>query len=395
MALSACPASLMASWRAYSGLLLAFWLDVAWAVAPTQEVSNVHFEDTNGDGGWLSGTITWDPPEDLTGIHHYAVVIFNSMSDISPKLPATPGDLKGAWYLSFMGNVHKALVGTSSLSIHALIGDGFPRRGSTEVQPHDRRRYVWSNQHPGDRYIAVVCVSEDAEHGPAKSIPIYDLSTQLPHDHLDSVSFTDTNADLGVLSGTISWSPSGKFDFTLTKYYSVYLADDEVGTSEEKVSDVDVPTLNFTLSGHSRNKRDFIRIRGANTNGVSAWAKTMRLFDLGPSVPNEGVSGLAFTDLDTMQGLVAGHITWTPPDDEAPISSYRIFLSDQPGNGGHVMPQSGYSVPVGTNSFALPFYPLQNAPETGKADYIQVYTVNDKGMQALPTELAIVDLAHV
>jgi len=387
MVLGACPPTHRVWEFQHARLLLALWLGIAQAVPPTRQVSNVQFQDGNSDGGWISGTIRWDPPTNVSGISTYGVVIFNSMEDLTPSLPALPGDFDGAWYLCDLGNTPHAPVGTNDLTITTLSGEAanFPRRGSVAVQPQIRRRYAWGHYKPPDRYIAVACMNSQKEAGPPVVIPIYDKSSLKPIEHLNDISFTDTNSALGVLDGTISWPPGIEGDFTLTKSYSVYLANDDAGTDEVKIGDSNVPTFELTLSGHSRGQRDFIRIRAANDNGVSAWSKSVRLFDVGPSVPSEGVTGLAFTSPEYTEGQVTGTVSWTPPDDEAPISSYRIFLSDQQGVGGTLVPADGYVVPVGTNRFVLPLYTVRNSP-----DYVQVYSENDKGMQQLPAELAVV-----
>jgi hypothetical protein len=91
-------------------------------------------------------------------------------------------------------------------------------------------------------------------------------------------------------------------------------------------------------------------------------------------------------DMDYRQGHVSGTVTWTPPDDEAPISGYRIFLSNQQGAAGDHVPTNGYQVSVGTNQFEIPAYVIRSSQ-----DYLQVYSENDKGMQDVPTELAIMD----
>lgn len=367
---------------------LTLLLDLVWADAPTQQVSNVRFVDSNSDGGWISGSVTWDPPADTTGIKNYAVMIFNNMSNINPVIPALPGDFHGAWYLCDLGGSPHAPVGTNDLTISTFFKEklNFPRRGSVEVQPQSRRRYVWGQFHPPDRWIAVACMNDQREAGPRVVIPLYDTTPHLPIKHLDNVSFVDTNGVLGLLDGKISWMPGMEGDFTLTRYYSVHLADDEAGTNEVKVGESVIPEFELMLSSQARGTRDFLRIRGHNDNGMSTWSKSVRIFDAGPSVPTEGVSALAFTDTDRSQGKVSGTITWTAPDDEAPISSYKIFLSSQQEPGGDALPPGGYEVPVGFNQFQLPTHTMRTNPE-----YVQVYAVNDKGMQAFPAVLPIDD----
>lgn len=387
------PSTRMGCHARHACLVSALCLGIANAVAPTQQVSNIRFEDTNNDAGWISGTILWDPPADTAGIHNYGVLIFNQMDDITP-VPALPGDFQGAWFLCDLGNTPHAPVGVNNLTISTLSAEqaNFPRRGSAPVQPQNRRRYVWGHFHPiargmgPDRYIAVACMNEQKEAGPTVVIPLYDKSSLLPVQHLDTITFTDTNAVLGVLDGRISWAPGIQGDFSMTTYYALLLANDDVGTDELTIGATNVPTFELNVSGLSRGARDFILIRGVNPNGVSSWTHSIRLFDSGPSAPSEGVTAVAFEDTDYRQGYVAGKVTWTPPNDEAPISSYRIFLSDQQGVGGVRVPADGYQVLVGTTEFLLPAYTLRTAQ-----DYLQVYAENDKGMQALPTELAIVD----
>lgn len=387
MVVSAHPALRKACAASPACVLLAFWLDAAGGVPPTQQVSNVRFQDTNGDGGWISGTIEWDPPANTTGLRNYAVVMFNNMNDIAP-LPPLPGSMAGAWYLCDLGNKPHALVGSNNLTITTYFPDQqcIPRRGSSTVQPENRRRYVWGHFHPPDRYLGVACVNHQKEAGPSTVIPLYDSTPLLPIKHIESVSFVDTNSNLGELSGKISWDSGVEGDFALTKSYNVYLADDNGGTGAVKIGDTTVPTFELSLSSHNRAEKDFIHIRAVNHNGESSWSTVSRVFDLGPSVPSRGVTALAFTDTDYAQGQVAGYVTWTPPDDEAPISSYKIFLTDRQGFGGVGLPAGGYQVPVGTNQFLLPTYVIRNT-----TDYIQVYATNDKGMQQFPTELAILD----
>lgn len=380
------------SWSARFAILrLALLLDLAWAEAPTQQVSNVRFVDTNIDGGWISGIIQWDPPADTTGIEQYAVLVFNSLSDINPVLPS-PGDFNSAWYMSELGGLPHAPVGTNALTIKTFFAEqaNFPRRGSREVQPQSRR-YVWGGQlRSPDRYIAVACMNEQREAGPRVAIPLYDMSPLLPPEHLESLSFTDTNDILGLLDGKISWSAGVLGDFALTRKYFVYLANDGVGTSKLSVGQSSVPTFELVLSSQARGNRDFIHVHAVNDNGISTWSKSIRLHDVGPSAPTVGVSALIFTDTDNRQGHVAGNITWTPPDDEAPISSYRIYLRNEPGLGGVALPPNGYEVPVGTNQFELVEYALR-----GDSDYVQVFAVNERGMQDLPAEMPIVDRLDV
>jgi len=388
MALVAFPVAPMSCGAWLALISLPLLLDLVWAEAPTQQVSNVRFVDTNSDGGWISGTIQWDPPADTTGIKNYAVLIFNSLSNVNPVLPSLPGDFMGAWYMCDLGGSPHAPVGTNDLTISTFFKEqtNFPRRGSVEVQPQTRRRYVWGAFIPPDRYLAVACVNEQKEAGPRVVIPIYDNSPLLPREHIGKINFADTNGILGLLDGKISWPPGIEGDFALTQSYSVYLANDDVGTNEMKVGESVVPTFELMLSSQARGQRDFIHIRAVNDNGISTWSKTVRLHDAGPSAPTEGVTALAFTDMDYTQGQVAGNITWTPPDDEAPISSYRIYLSNQQGLGGVALPSGGYEVPVGTNLFELPTYVIRGDP-----DYVQVFAINDKGMQASPAEIPIVD----
>lgn len=369
-------------------LLLAFWLDAAGGAPPTQRVSNVRFKDTNDDGGWIAGTVQWDPPANTTGLRNYAVVLYNELADITPTLPPLPGSMQGAWYLCDLGMTPHALVGSNNLTITTLFPDMtfFPRRGSLPVQPQNRRRYVWGHYHPPDRWLAVSCVNHNLEAGPPTIIPLYDNTTQLPIEHIENVSFTDTNSNLGELSGTISWDSGIEGDFTLTKSYNIYLAKDDAGLGAVKIGASDVPTFEISLSSHNRADADFIHVRAANPNGESAWSAKKRVFDLGPSVPSIGVTGLAFTDTDFAQGQAAGSISWTPPDDEAPILSYKIFLTNRPGVGGVNVPAEGYEVPVGTHQFLLPTYVIRNT-----TDYVQVYAANDKGLQQTPAELAILD----
>jgi hypothetical protein len=377
----------MALGKSLACISLAIWFGGVSAVPPTQTVSNLRFEDTNLEGGWLSGVIRWDPPANTDGISTYGVLIFNNINDIMPNLPDLPGDFSGAWYLCDAPDImHHAAVGTNEFTIKTAEALEFPRRGSTEVQPMNRRRYSWGHYHPSDRYLVVVCINEQKEAGPRVIIPIYDASPHLPIPHLDNITFTDTNDILGVLDGKISWEPDVEGDFTLTQSYLVFLASDESGTDEAKIGETAVPEFELMLSGVSRESRDFIRIRGVNPNGVSPWSRSVRIFDSGPSPPSEGVTDLAFIDSDYREGYVAGNVTWTPPDDEAPISSYRLFLSNQQGVGGEKVPSDGYTIPVGTNYFTLPAHALRSSQ-----DYVQVYTANDKGMQDVPAELAILD----
>lgn len=374
------------TWHRY--IPLALWIGATLATPPTQTVSNLRFEDTNAEGGWLSGVIRWDPPSNTDGISTYGVLIFNNINDITPSLPDLPGDFDGAWYLCDAPDImHHASVGTNEFTIKTAESLDFPRRGSTEVQPMNRRRYSWGHYHPSDRYIVVVCMNEQKEAGPRVIIPIYDKSPHLPLPHLTNITFTDTNDILGVLDGRISWVPEVEGDFTLTQSYLVSLASDDSGTDEAQIGETTVPEFELMLSGLSRERRDFIRIRGVNPNGISPWSRSVRIFDSGPSPPSEGVTNLAFTDTDFRLGYVAGNVTWTPPDDEAPILSYRLFLSNQQGAGGELVPADGYNIAVGTNHFALPAYAIR-----GTQDYIQVFAANDKGMQDVPSELAIMDI---
>jgi len=380
------------------GLVLLFLPVVVRAQAPTQQVSNLRFVDSNNDGGWISGTILWDPPANTAGIAKYVVVITNTGADGTVALPAAPGEFTGAWYLSDLGGTIDSPVGTNSMTIRTMWsspGD-FPRRGSTEVQPQTRRRYSWAGSTPPDRYMGVACVNAANEKGQVVFMPIYDKSSLTPAAHLDSpISFTDTNGAFGLLDGKISWTPSVQGDFTSAQSYNIYLANDAGGTNEVQIGHVTVPTFELNLMWQGRGSRDFIRIRGVNSNGISTWSLNKRFFDSGPYVPAQGVTQLSFSDVDVRQGWVQGTVTWTPPDDEAPIIYYKVFLSDQPGVGGIVTPASGYAVPVGVNQFVLPANVLFNAAEAGDPNYLQVYAVNDKGMQAVPTELAIEDRTEV
>jgi len=378
-------------WRFLPGCLFAACVCPAacWH-APLQSVSNIRFTDTNTDAGWIAGTITWDPPSDLTDVKYYAVLLFNNVQNLTKKSIPTPPNstedagrrlLHEAWYLQDQTGKFYVDAGANHLTLKTLFGC-LPRRGSGDVQPVHRRRYAWGHTRPPDRFIGVACMCKDMHHGPPMVLPIYDNSTVVPVNPIadGSLKFTDLDNRSGILQGTIEWVVPDEEDFTLSTHYSVYMSTDEAGGDAVFVGEVSIEAnlTSLALTGYDRGQRDFILVRARNPNGLSEKAQRLRVFDLMPTVPVTGATNVVFTANQTApEDQLAGTVTWSPPDDEAPISSYSVFVGCAQ-IGCTMSPQKLGEVVVGTHSlqFAL--------ARTNLMQNIQVYAQNDKGMQASP-----------
>lgn len=102
-----------------------------------------------------------------------------------------------------------------------------------------------------------------------------------------------------------------------------------------------------------------------------------------PTVPDETVSAILFTDTDTDADQLGGAVSWTSPLDVTGITHYVIYTST---DGSSRSVKLG-EVAVGTNNFVIP----ENTA-LGGATHIAVYAKNAVGEAIVGTYKAITDV---
>lgn len=307
--------------------------------SPTVAVTNVAFSDSDLREGFLGGSITWQPPADVSTVASYTVQLADSAA-------STQGQTLGT-----------VPTGTNTLVLPA----------GTPVSQSQRYLLVFTQNPVG--------------LGPFTRLTFVDAA--LPLVAVRSVSFFDTETRKNNVRGIVSWLPPA--DTTYVEYYSVYFTNRDatsnetfrkwflglrasVGTNQAELQETAIDTGATYFSVYAGNKW------GESPTGASTLI-------VDRFVPQVSVRALAFQDENSTANQVNGPLTWLPPQDVTHVQQYEVFL----------VTDSGASQRVGALA------------ETGQASYTyflsaasgfalaRVYTANDVGLQATPSSVVLTD----
>ncbi|CAJ1428486.1 unnamed protein product [Effrenium voratum] len=340
------------------------------------QVTNVVFTDNWNELWKLRGTISWDPPADVTGITHYNV--FQACSpDLSFEQTADPdGTLAGfpfavAWGPN--GEDYDVPVGTNEMySVNAADGSYWKACGQGQYQqPYaayfivkpmpDQGSATWGIGHCFDWHLSAA-----------------------PAPPLNFVSFTDTDPDAGEIAGTLVWEVQGTYNYdwdpTLLSHYAIYSAQDTGGTGEVELAQVRLPDTSYTFPENTDQQGGVcFLIYGYNQDGRASTASVSHCFESMSGTftttsvttvtattstsltvtadPGQvTITNVAFTDTVTDIFWVLGTVTWTAPSNPNFAHFQVVIAQTADGANGGVLSDNTYGteVPVGVNQLEIP-----------------------------------------
>ncbi|WP_141505330.1 S-layer homology domain-containing protein [Paenibacillus luteus] len=167
----------------------------------TRLPSNGVFVDEDLNPGWVDGYLSFEPPIDQDGIKGYAAYYLDQMGN----------------KLMQIGLYKKVELSTDSLFVYDISGSGLPDKAvSIGVYP-----LIRLNDYSSERMLDVPL-----------SVPIYDAPNYLPVD----LTGTDTNADINIFSGTVTWK-AGKTEIPNVRYHLYFI--DAYGDVGDEIAVVD------------------------------------------------------------------------------------------------------------------------------------------------------------
>lgn len=293
--------------------------------------ASIDFPDQDLDAGELGGNIYWQPSGELALIENFTVYVANGGT--------------------------RLLLGVAPAGTNQLFLD----------QNFDQA--AWQQIH-------VLAVSKLAERTVPDALNIADSNSTV-----SALAFLDQDVDVGELGGTVTWAEPA--DFAEVASYAVYAATDAVGSGRSKIG---VDVQNGTAQGFVPPDLP----QGAFTHFVvysrsSLFEQTtpeaVRISDTGLRV-----TGIVFPDADLDALEVGGNVTWQPPNPDAMVTAYVVYVASSVG--GADRSQVSVESP-GTTSTLVP-------ADTALSNYthVAVYIRTSTAEQTVPSSLEISDTAQ-
>ena len=328
-------------------LLLYGWLlhEVECSLLEPGAVVDLTFTDADSEINWVSGNISWGPPDNSSlGHTRYAIYFVPDLeaSELLLELAVVP-------------------VGTNSYEL--------PRTSRPLEADH---LAVFSMDMSGNNEVALGF----------NSIAFVDSYSDgdLPENTVTSVFFNDTNPRCREAEGILTWSPGDEATIT---GFAVYFASSENGTDRLAI-DAEVPKnvnsveVNSTIVG----TRSYLLIYTTNENGESLQASAFQFSDL--FTLDQRVTEMDFQDTRNARYGLAGALTWTAPSNMTGVEDYEIWLGvDEIGTDETSLGQ----VASGTDEFTI------SVSDRGSADFLLVYTTVSNHRQECPASFSFFDKA--
>eukprot|EP00746_Dinoflagellata_sp_MGD_P032259 gnl/MRDRNA2_/MRDRNA2_176781_c0_seq1.p1 gnl/MRDRNA2_/MRDRNA2_176781_c0~~gnl/MRDRNA2_/MRDRNA2_176781_c0_seq1.p1 ORF type:complete len:725 (+),score=111.92 gnl/MRDRNA2_/MRDRNA2_176781_c0_seq1:143-2317(+) len=319
--------------------LLTFGLARPAFVGAQSLVQNLAFTDNELTRNVLGGSLSWDPPSDMTNVNTYAAYIATSSSGAGAS------------------SVGQVAVGTNAVTVSTFTNSG----SYTHM-------LVYTKDGSGiQASTGAAAVITD------RSIPDYDVQ---------SLAFTDTDTRVGFIEGVVTWTQPA--DITFVSHYAAFTAPASTGLDRTQLGILPVGTNQVSVPPNTvASTATHIWVYSQNSLGRKDPPAVLAAQDLAIPPPSVVVSNLAFYDDAIDGGKIAGSLAWSQPTDISLVATYDVYLA----GGGNPL-QSVSSSPVGTNLLTI-----VTEISLGSYDQFRVYTSNPVGQATSYGSLTIVDRA--
>eukprot|EP00439_Symbiodinium_sp_Y106_P028635 s6157_g3.t1 len=220
-------------------------------------VSNVQFTDTDTGEHWLAGTVSWDPPADISLVGSYTVWLAhdNSQDDNFALIEFLASKVVVDSLLPDPSRFYVP-VGTNQVSLSAANADRSLQFG------YKAQWVVVLTNRPG--------VSSETAFQEAGLVALYDTSSRTLGGDIAvaSVQFTDEDFHENSIGGTVSWQRgAATTDFGFVSEFQLYLAEDALGTNERMIDSVGASRSSYEISNGTAATERFLFVYAANPNG--------------------------------------------------------------------------------------------------------------------------------
>ncbi|CAE8590871.1 unnamed protein product, partial [Polarella glacialis] len=315
---------------------------------PMPTVQSLQFQDLDLTEGMIGGAVSWEAPDDMAVITSFAVFLATD-SQGSNKIQIGPN------------------IETENFSLSIPVGT---------------TRFSYD-------HVLVYCMSGEQLQLVPAARKFSDNATKVPTVNVTRLTFVDLDSRGGYISGAVFWQDPD--DIASASSFAVFLADDPAGLSNRvllgEVGLADGGINQFLVpSGTQRGTRDILLVYTKNSNGLQSRPTAIQLRDKTDSFPTSSAAGLLFSDLDSRQGWVRGILIWQLPEDMATVSSYAIFMADDP------LGSNSYEL-AGTVDWTATSMTLSVGISRDSRDWLLLYTQNANGRQPSPALLRLQDLS--
>ena len=333
---------------------------------PQKTAHGASFTDTNPTGGKLTGSISITKAQDEKAITQYVI---------------------------YWGKINTKL--TTNASPIARVGKGSDplsaRLDNVDIPA-------------GANALLVFTSNDDGEMATGISIPIRDLG--LPESTASKVSFSDTNAEVGKLTGQISITKAA--DESKITDYVIYWGKNPYSKSESNLNMINslpkgTSPLSYSLNNETiPTDATHILVFTKNAQGEMGIGYPLLIIDKG--LPVHAALGGTFTDNNLLPGKLSGKIQFKNAVDESKITDYAIYW------GSHFRPFDGYpkfygefvdgptKIPANSNPIVvLPkgtsplSFDLQDVSKPEFASFLLVFTRYNDGEMAKGHSIPITD----
>jgi len=404
-------------------------------VDTASSVSSLAFPDQDFDASELGGTLSWDPPLDVSQVTHYRVYLALSAlgadrsqlgTDVSigTNWLSTPGDVALGSHLYLLVYTQSAMpfAGEQTTPSALLIEDiqfsvsnltfvdkdldageiGGVVMWEVPVNASFLARYIvyLATSSDGTGRIQIdgeleagtnqVSIPTDTALGSFGFVVVYtssSLAEQTSPSFLlisdvaasvSDVAFTDLDLDSLELGGSITWDHPD--DLSQLVGYNVYLATDANGGQRSLVSDSILNDINETglAAGTRIGQYTHIAVYSTSTLAEQSMPAVLDILDV--AVAETGF----FVDFDLDPVEIGGAVTWSPPLQEALVTSYAVYLATN--SSGDARSLVGGGAPVGTNHIGVP----PNTP-IGVFTHVVIYAASSLEEQTTPSSVPLLD----
>eukprot|EP00928_Gymnodinium_smaydae_P044475 TRINITY_DN2966_c1_g1_i3.p1 TRINITY_DN2966_c1_g1~~TRINITY_DN2966_c1_g1_i3.p1 ORF type:complete len:5802 (+),score=1072.37 TRINITY_DN2966_c1_g1_i3:2529-19934(+) len=312
-----------------------------------EAITSVVYVDNDPLPDKIAGTLSWVPPDDLTGITRYEVYISHDTKDAAHKAKLWDGDTSNAY----------VPVGTNQINIWPVP------------------RATMDSDYPANWVLIYPVYS--GRLGALKETgrcPLYDESGGVPpfQKTIFNVSFVDTDPAEDKIAGVVRWDLVPYPDLGFTQQWGIYIAFDQAGSGLQQIGTASREDTEFTIPpGTATGYRNVVFVKPMNAHGSSvegAAAEFMesvlttttayvdyRTNTTTTTTTADGtcVGDITYADTDPREWIIQGDIKWEPPLDTLTVTHFIVFISNDEANTARVTVwQQGDTdgqTPVGTN----------------------------------------------
>ena len=137
------------------------------------------------------------------------------------------------------------------------------------------------------------------------------------------LSFTDLDLDEAELGGLLTWTAPQTVGLIMK--YKIYLAEDDSGTNRQLLTDVDVPTTNWSIPVDTP-LASFTHVL-VYTSSATVEHRTPAIHLLFDARALVNSSSVRFTDLDLDAAELGGNVSWAEPEAAERVEAYLVYLS--------------------------------------------------------------------